>query len=184
MRTFDDSDMKIAGSKPSEAVNASERETDVVYEHHRDSGNLAKSRRLGASLADYIERFGNVNGDPSTGDIKIELHKRLLAIFAMVVGIESLLPDRVLIRASLNVFYDTLKKEKPQLYDAMSSSGAFTFYYLAYRKGSGSNREGIGSSFAMLCGNDGNQAFIDMGLAVFDEYYSYVEQLIGELNFI
>lgn len=180
---FDDSDMKIAGENPSDGV-GTDAETDRLYAYRLERGELANARRLGATLADYVEGQGGGSDDILAPDMKIAMHKQLLAIFALVVGVESSMPDRILTRACLNVFYNTLKKDSPRLYDAMSASGAFSFYYLKYRKDSADGGVyGIAESFAMLCGSERDTALREMGENIFRKYYNISLELVKDMSF-
>ena len=180
----DDSDMKIAGGSEAEIAHpAHDPGIDRIYAYRLERGELANARRLGATLADYVEGQGGGSADILSPDMKIAMHRQLLAIFALVVGVESAMPDRILTRACLNVFYDTLKKDNPRLYDAMSASGAFSFYYLKYRKDSDDGVYGIAESFAMLCGSERDSGLRDLGESIFRKYYNTSLELVGDMAF-
>lgn len=174
----DDSDMKIAGNRPK-----SQPEPDAAaeYEFQKESGNIVKACRLGATLAGRAEEIAALHGTPEQGDTA-ELHRKLLNIFAMVSAVETYLPDRILVRACLNVFYDTLKKENPTIYDSMSASGAFTFYYLEYRR-TGDKAADIGSAYAMLCGSEDDESLKKSGNEIFVKTCDYVRSIIDEMAF-
>ncbi len=177
----DDSDMKIVGAGTTPAYDcAAESEALEKYDQLRRSGELAKARRLGAFLAAHIEE---INGEPecALGE-KIGLHRRLMIIFASVAAMERELPERILVQTALNVFYDTLKKDSPGLYDSMSASGAITFYYLEYRK-LGRMPADIGGAFAMLCGREEDAVLIEMGSGLFARAFDYVCSVIQNVGF-
>ena len=181
---YDDSDMKIVGSGGitigADGSSEDDRRTESEYERQLGNGNLARARRLGATLADSAERLES--DGPAVTDA-ISAHKKMMMLFALVIGIEEELDDQLLRRAALNVFYDTLKKEKPLLYDSMSSSGAFTFYYLDYRKG-GDRTARLSKSFAMLCGREDDEELAKCGGGIFNEYRDYAKRAIGEMSFV
>lgn len=193
--SFDDSDMKIAGENGTDIgkdVSSGDTDIDKLYAFHLERGDLANSRRLGATLADYVRGQGDSPNDPRNfsghpggafPDMKIAMHKQLLAIFALVVGIESSMPDRILTRACLNVFYDTLKKDSPALYDAMSASGAFSFYYLEYREDESNGVFGIAENFAMLCGSEKDPALMELGENIFRKYFNVSLGLVKDMEF-
>lgn len=188
----DDSDMKIAGQEYREELRSPvDHEIDRLYERHRSCGNITRAQRLGASLAEYmVSNAAGENGVaadcvvlPPSADARVALHVQLLSIFALVTGVENSMPDKLLTRACLNVFYDSLKKERPHLYDAMSASGAFSFYYLNYRRGGSGSITGIASDFAMLCGSRDDKELYDLGLSVFQRFNSYACSLIRDMVF-
>lgn len=179
----DDSDMKIAGAEISaEPEGISDAESLEIYDRMRRNGDLSRARRLGASLAGSIDRLhSELLTDKS--DETVVLHSKLLVVFSAVAGIESMLSNRMLVRTALNVFYDTLKKDSPEIYDSMSVSGAVTFYYLEYRK-LGDAAADIGGKFAMLCGRDEDDELMRLGLDIFTHGFDYVRSVIDEMAFI
>ena len=139
-------DVKLAGDRPSEQIRESHA-ADDKWETYQQNGNIARAQKIGATLGGIIA--GNKQGDAGAGR-EDTLHM-VLAAFACVAAMESGLPDKLLVRVALNVFYDVVKKENPWLYDQMGSSGAFTFFYLAWRKPGDAYRN-VAETFAMLAG--------------------------------
>jgi len=181
-RMDDDSDMKIAGVSDSAASDsAMDPESIDAYDRMRRSGELSRARRLGASLADCIEDVFKSLAIKSS-DETVLLHSKLLVIFSAVAAMESDLPNPMLARTALNVFYDTLKKDSPELYDSMSVTGAVTFYYLEYRK-LGVMPADIGGKFAMLCGREEDDALMSLGLDVFTRSFDHVRKIIDGMSF-
>ena len=182
--TYDDSDMKIAGNYAGGDASDGIDKSDRLYAYRLEHGEIANARRLGATLADYVEGQSGNSGDIFGPEMKIAMHRQLLSIFALVVGVESSMPDRILTRACLNVFYDTLKKDNPKMYDAMSASGAFSFYYLKYRKDSADGGVyGIAESFAMLCGSEKDTALREIGESIFRKNYNIALELVNDMSF-
>ena len=181
MNNFDDSDIKIFGGGSKSGSKSIDVDSAQLFEMQKANGNIARSQMLGAALAERVDGL-DICIDEVCDEVTSN-HMRILMIFSMVVGIEEGLPDRILVRTALNVFYDTLKKEKPQLYDSMSASGAFTFYYLEYRRG-GDKAKRIAKAFTMLCGNDGDEKLIGAGDALFCGYFDHARGLSEEMNFV
>lgn len=181
---FDDSDMKIAGEKmPKGSSFQQENETVNLYEIQRQNGNLAKAQRIGATLVERIGKLTLDNRDSITDNDRYAVQKKLLMIFGFVVGIEEFSPNKLLVRTSLNVFYDTLKKEDPALYESMGLTGAFSFYYLEYRR-KGDITQNIANAFAMLCGAEGDIALVESGADIFGHYFSFVKALIAQAGYV
>lgn len=180
---FDDSDMKIVDDRPGRKIGSSA--DDAPVEEQLANGNIACARTAGACIAGLIEteatRLDSGAFAIPNCDDKDVLSRKLLMIFALVVAIEQKIEDKFLMRTALNSFYDTLKKENPEIYDAMSSSGAFTFYYLAYRRAN--DTRSVGSTFSMLCGNDGEEPYINVGCAVFEHYFKLGSDTIAAVKF-
>ncbi len=178
----EDNDIKIAGSAGgADAVKAAEPDDIENYDRMRRNGDLSRARRLGASLAGNIDSLYDALGAEAQDDT-VALHSKLLTVFSVVAALESLLPNRMLVRTALNVFYDTLKKDFPELYDSMSVSGAVTFYYLEYRK-LGKTAADIGGKFAMLCGREEDDVLMTLGLDIFTRGFDHVRTLIDDMAF-
>lgn len=179
---FDDSDMKIVGGPSAQQNEIKDNESVNLYEEQQLNGNIDKAQTLGATLAGDIGALQVDSTSSLPDDDMISVQQKLLMIFSFVVGMEEYLPNKLLVRTSLNVFYDTLKKENPALYESMGLTGAFSFYYLEYRR-SGDAAANIANAFAMLCAAEDNSDFVETGSAIFDKYYSFVKELISQVGF-
>ena len=62
-------------------------------------------------------------------------------------------------------------------------NGAFSFYYLAYRRGSEVERR-IGQTFAMLCSHDGDPIYQELGEALYCWFLSVVKEEAENLKII
>ena len=109
------------------------------------------------------------------------LQRRLLLSFTATVGFEQFCRDDTLAGIAQKSFIDTVKKENDELYRSSSDTGAFSFYYLAYRRGSEIDRR-IGQTFAMLCSHDGDPIYQELGEALYCWFLSAVRKAAGELN--
>ena len=74
--------------------------------------------------------------------------------------------------------HDSLRKESPAFYKNISDGAAFTFYYLALKKG-GSLESDIGEAFAMLCSvRKDNESFVEAGRIIWKESAAVIENEI------
>ena len=72
-----------------------------------------------------------------------------------------------------------VEKLMPYLGGFMLDSGAFSFYYLAYRRGNEVDRR-IGQTFAMLCAHDGDPIYQELGEAIYCWFISRVSKKLKE----
>ena len=189
----DDSDMKIADfsdGRPKEAtLSPREPDKDPAYlelMENRKNGNLDKARRLGAALADeaaYAEKSGFLKPSPVREDYAVLSQCRVLMCFAATVGAETCTPNLLTAHTALNVFYDRLKRQSPQLYEEVNEAGSFSFYLLEYRKG-GDVERGIGRAFAMLCGRDGDAVCSELGETLYCRCLHIGRKRAKELAFV
>lgn len=173
MTIYDDSDIKIAGA-PGDKKSAREDDAIDSYEQQHANGNLTRALRLGLTLCCELDKFKSEQDVPN--------QRKLLGIFSYVIAVEELLGNEHLVRTTLNVFYDSLKKSDPELYDRMSSSGAFTFYYLEHRRTCDS-AENVAKAYAMLSGKEGDGDCISEGVEIIKTNFEFTRRLIDELGF-
>ncbi len=185
--SFDDRDIKIFGEGGEDVNRVVEDEEYVkLINEKRGSRNIRRAIQLGASLVMEIERCmpdlnEGVFALPDDVDTML-LNRSMLMVFSMITGIEEYLPGSALVGSTLNAFYDSLKKENPKLYDDMSATGAFTFYYLAYRR-DGDPKQRVAQAFAMLCGDENNEDLIQVGLAIYQRYRQIVQDFVQRACF-
>lgn len=182
----DDRDVKIFGEDKDDDGISEDSEYVKLINEKKGSRNIRRAMQLGASLVMEIERrMPDLNSGvfslPDEQDPML-LHRSMLMVFSMIIGMEQYIPGKALIGTSLNVFYDTLKKENPKLYDDMSATGSFTFYYLAYRR-DGDPKHRVAQSFAMLCGDENNDDLIQVGEAIYHRYRHIVKEFVEEIGF-
>lgn len=103
----------------------------------------------------------------------------MLLSFTATVGFERYIENDTLVGIAQKSFLDTLKKQSNELYKSSSDTGAFSFYYLAYRRGSETERR-IGQTFAMLCSHDGDPIFQELGEALYCWFSSVVRKIAAE----
>lgn len=182
----DDRDMKIFSGDTDENSSTEDSEYVRLINEKKGSRNIRRAMQLGASLVMEIDNsMSELNSGvfalPEDQDPML-LHRSMLMVFSMIIGLEQYIPGKALVGTALNVFYDTLKKEDPKLYDDMSATGSFTFYYMAYRR-DGDPKHRVAQAFAMLCGDENNDDLIQVGEAIYHRYRHLVREYVNEVGF-
>lgn len=164
-----DSDIKIAGDKPSLDIKRARNQSGDIL----DSVLLKRAKEIGRTVAvRFIE--DSMNGESEEFcDYELLVQRRLLLSFTATVGFESYIEDDTLSGIAQKSFLDTVRKHSEDLYKTSSDTGAFSFYYLAYRRGGEIDRR-IGQTFAMLCSHDGDPIFQELGEALYCWFSSVV----------
>ena len=184
-----DDDIKIADiesikslSKRNKQKNCSAHEE---YDRETAKGNTLKAKALGYELADDIiknlDRF--TAGSEEIENSEISAQRGVLMVFAATVVIENKIDSSVVSRIAENSFNERLESAAPWLYKAVGDSGAFSFYYLAYRRGTEVERR-IGQTFAMLCSHDGDPVYQELGEAIYCWFISHAEKKLGAADII
>ena len=175
-----DKDMKIAGDKPSRDLKQN-RETGE--QAPASKADLAAAKELGRTVAFcFMQDAEKVARLPEDDDSQPVVQRRLLLSFTATVGFEQFCPSDTLAGIAQKSFLDTLKKEDGELYRSSSDTGAFSFYYLAYRRGSEIDRR-IGQTFAMLCSHDGDPIYQELGEALYCWFLSVVRKSAANAGF-
>lgn len=182
----DDRDIKIFSGETDGDASAEDSEYVRLINEKKGSRNIRRAMQLGASLVMEIDNsMSELNSGvfalPEDQDPML-LHRSMLMVFSMIIGLEQYIPGKALVGTALNVFYDTLKKENPKLYDDMSATGSFTFYYMAYRR-DGDPKHRVAQAFAMLCGDEENDDLIQVGEAIYHRYRHLVREYVAEVGF-
>lgn len=171
-----DSDMKIVGSKPSLDVKLNRNNSSI--DAKVDKVKASKAKLIGKAVAEQFIDAVNSEGEEDSKDFELQLQRRLLLSFTATVGFEKYLEDS-LAGVAQKSFLDSLKAKSEELYLTSSDTGAFSFYYLAYRRGLDIERR-IGQTFAMLCSHDGDPIFQELGEALYCWFLSVVGRTIEE----
>ena len=111
------------------------------------------------------------------------IQRRMLLSFTATVGFEQLSTDDTLSGIAQKSFLDTVKKADAELYRTCEDTGAFSFYYLAFRRGGDTDRR-IGQTFAMLCSHDGDPIYQELGEALYCWFLSIVKKSAKEFDII
>ncbi len=177
---FEDRDMKIVGEKPSESVkrNAEKKEADIS----KISVDSALGKKLGKAVAHEFIKAGSASFAETEDDDNYMMMQRLLLLsFTVTVGLESFCENDTVSGIAQKTFLDTLRRDAPELYSYTSDTGAFSFYFLAYRRGTEVVRR-IGQTFAMLCSHDGDPIYQELGETLYCWFYSVIEQTVKNIN--
>lgn len=170
-----DNDIKIAGDKPS--LDIKKNREIAMGEQSLDKLTISRAKSWGKTVAlQFIEdaqQSGNLSDDATNFEMLI--HRRMLLSFTATVGFEQFSDDDAIVGIAQKSFIDTIKRLEPAIYKTSEDTGAFSFYYLAFRRGGEVERR-IGQTFAMLCSHDGDPIFQELGEALYCWFLSVVEK--------
>ncbi len=173
----DDLDVKIAGDKPS--VDVRRNKNTTVQSSSVSPEQIKGAKAVGKTVANSFIADAETEVDPEFRDYDMILQRRLLLSFTATAGFEQYISDDTLVGIAQKSFLDTLNKHNAELYKTSSDTGAFSFYYLAFRRGSEVDRR-IGQTFAMLCLHDGDPIFQELGEALYCWFLSVVRKAVNE----
>lgn len=168
-----DEDIKIAGDKPSESIN-SQKSDDVIIE---SAENVNMAKRIGEIVAKKYLEDTNITDDENFNNAELLIQRKILLSFTATVGFETYIDDDSLSGVAQKSFLDTIKQSKDKYNKSSSDTGAFSFYYLAFRRGDDIERR-IGQTFAMLCAHDGDPIFQELGEALYCWFLSIVKETV------
>lgn len=175
MNLCSDLDIKIAGDRPSETVR---RIPEGKSEPALSEDVIKRARALGRSVAlSFIDDASSASAGEEAAEPEMLAQRRLLLSFTATVGFEQYCAGDAVCGIAQKSFLDTLKKQDKELYRSSSDTGAFSFYYLAYRRGSEVDRR-IGQTFAMLCSHDGDPIYQELGEALYCWFLSTVKKAV------
>ena len=142
---------------------------------------IKKAKEWGKAVAlEFIEDAKSAVENAEDGEMLVQ--RRMLLSFTATVGFEQLCSDDALVGVAQKSFIDTLKATDDGLYRTSGDTGAFSFYYLAFRRGGEVDRR-IGQTFAMLCSHDGDPVYQELGEALYCWFLSVVKDLAENLSF-
>ena len=172
-----DEDIKIA-SIGKDKPKRNEHEI-VLDEYTRETakGNTEKAKLLGKTLAqEVVSRLDSFPMDENEeSDEAMTVQRGIMMTFAAIIALEENIPSEVVHQTAENSFNSELEKISPDIYKAVGDSGAFSFYYLAYRRGTEVVRR-MGQTFAMLCSHDGDPVYQELGEAIYCWFKSFAEK--------
>ena len=175
-----DEDIKIAGNKPSQEIK--QRKAQGSTEELISPEEIQQAKKLGRIIA---EKFCADNKEFSIAndefDSQMALQRRLLLSFTASVSFECFCKSDTVAGIAQKNFIDEIKNISGTLYDSSSDTGAFSFYYLAVRRGGEIERR-IGQTFAMLCSHDGDPIYQELGEALYCWFSSSIEKTVNELG--
>ncbi|MDD4699920.1 MAG: hypothetical protein PHV07_06640, partial [Oscillospiraceae bacterium] len=147
-------DIKIAGEHPSDDIkkNRNNNYNSAEMERETENGNIERAKKFGQTIANEVIRSVNmfVSDEEQSKNAELRLQRGILLTFTAVAGIERICKSQMLSNVAKSSFYQVLSEEAQELYRCMVDTGAFSFYYLAFRRGIEVDRR-IGQTFAMLC---------------------------------
>ncbi len=170
---YNDSDIKIAGDKPSLDVKKNLK-TAQPKEFTTDKG-YKFAKQWGSTVAQKFIEDANINSQTTDIDFEMIIQRRLLLSFTATIGFELYADNDSLSGIAQKSFIDTVKKYSTQLYETSQDTGAYSFYYLAFRRGGDTERR-IGQTFAMLCSHDGDPIYQELGEALYCWFLSVVKK--------
>ena len=178
---YSDKDIKIAGDKPSRDIEKNKKH--IAQKTVSDSAAQA-ARELGEIIAlKFIEDSHEFSNTDDVTDFEMIIQRRLLLSFTATVGFELYCGDDTACGIAQKSFIDELKKREPEIYKTSSDTGAFSFYYLAFRRGSEIERR-MGQTFAMLCSHDGDPVYQELGEALYCWFLAAIRKTAKELGLI
>ena len=183
----DDADMKIAPESFSPRWGD---QTDIDSEaedflRQKSAGNIRLARELGERYAALLMAQVSENFDPWPEDLAGELHAhhRLLLLTYTVNRVAGeLSPSPVLAQTTINVFYQSLEEQAPQLDKYIRDMASYSLYMLHERSQSGAQDE-IGKIFARLCADKDNPGLIELGNRYYREYYTLCKDLHNQTQY-
>ncbi len=155
------------------------------YEKQKQSGNLLRATTLGKKLAeDFIANCHSEELMVSEADSEqLKTQKILLLSFTVIAGLEQFCPNATVANTARTVFFEELKRIDSDLSQKSSDNGAFSFYFLSFRRGNDIERR-IGQTFAMLCLHDGDPIYQELGEAIYCWFFSNVEKQVKNAEFV
>lgn len=182
-----DHDMKIVGEKPSDDVKKNkELYGDLAeYEKQKSNGNISKAKEVGKELAaDFVSVCKKDELTISENDSEsLITQKVLLLSFTVMAGLEEFCPNITVANAARTAFFDELHLLDKELFEKSSDTGAFSFYYLSFRRGTEVDRR-VGQTFAMLCSHDGDPIYQELGEALYCWFLSTVQKKVQKTEFV
>lgn len=174
----DDSDMKIVGEyvEPEETPDT----TSELLRQQQENGNLDRARALGAALIDAAKA---AEAEHPSENASLRLQRWLLLLFTADVELHRLLPNSLVAQTSANAFYDLLRTQATDIYDAVQQNGSLSFYYLCQENGSVSV-EKAGQTFASLCGHANDRTYVALGEKLTQACLDHVRTLAAQQAFV
>ncbi len=173
-----DEDIKIAGSRPSQSVK--ENLAASVDEIALDEKDAERAQRFGMKIAEeFCNASAVYNEAVEETDVNMMVQRHLLLSFTVTIGFESYLKSETVAGIAQKSFLDTVREKAPELYKYTSDTGAFSFYYLAHRRGNEVERR-MGQTFAMLCAHDGDPIYQELGEVLYCWFSNRIKDLALE----
>ncbi len=177
---YSDKDIKIAGDKPSKDI---KKNIDIITSDKPDKAETLRAENWGKSVAlKFIEDAKENNYSEDTY-AEMLMQRRMLLSFTATIGFETLSLNETLSGIAQKSFLETVKLADAELYRTSADTGAFSFYYLAFRRGNEIDRR-MGQTFAMLCSHDGDPIYQELGEALYCWFFSEIKKSAEEYGII
>ena len=176
-----DVDIKIAGDKPSKDIFKS---TDTFVNAEEIDKKTAQNAKLwGKEVA--LKFIEDAKESQNSGNDYVEMlvQRCMLLSFTATAGFEIMSENDTISGIAQKSFIDTLKNDAPDIYASTADTGAYSFYFLAFRRGGEIERR-IGQTFAMLCSHDGDPIFQELGEALYCWFLSVIKSLAKQFNIL
>lgn len=173
-----DEDIKIAGNRPSESVkkNLATASNDGVV----SAEDANRAEQLGRIVAEEFCKASAAYTDAVEEiDVNMLVQRHLLLSFTVTVSFETYLSSDAVAGIAQKSFLSEVKRLEPNLYKHTTDTGAFSFYYLAHRRGGEVERR-MGQTFAMLCAHDGDPIYQELGEVLYCWFSSRIKELAEE----
>ena len=167
----DDADMKIVGEYRSHNHYDHFDALEFIEEtkKQRFNGNTAKAKVLGSNIVSAFsykaapeELYALADELGIMIDEETLLQIKILSVFSAEYCLNNFLPSPMLSSVAVGELYDVLMTVSPSFYEELSSSMAFSFYYLCVRESEGTPCK-VGEQFAMLCGEKNDTRYVEFG---------------------
>ncbi|MBO4694053.1 MAG: hypothetical protein J5659_06675 [Clostridia bacterium] len=176
MFSENDNDIKIYGDKKTDI---SDKTASFDEEKGISKEMKTNAQKVGKRVAEQFLRDAAAPQDGDNSDYNLLIQRRLLLSFSASAGFEQYIGNDTLVGIAQKSFLDTVRKSSEEIYKTSSDMGAFSFYYLAFRRGSDIERR-MGQTFAMLCSHDGDPIFQELGEALYCWFTSVVRKAVRE----
>ncbi len=181
-RLFEDKDIKIVGDNPSESVRIYREQELNALKCSEEKISNAKS--FGAHIANEFFKAASAYTDAvEDSDFGMYVQRLYLLSFTVSASFENCIKSDEIVGVAQKSFLDTVNKNHPEIYKYTSDTGAFSFYYLAFRRGGDLERR-IGQTFAMLCSHDGDPIYQELGEVLYCWFSSLILDLAKQYNLV
>ena len=183
----EDSDMKIAGSKPEEPADDGELAAREFNEQ-KANGNIERAYKLGDRLAALLfttDEILALSAAPKYAQNEaVRTNARVLFAFMVDILLENCCPGSVTARTALNEFHKCVSERSEEIYRSIVDSPAFSLYLLCARDEKMASCSCIGHAFADGCGMDGDAGVATVGDELYGAFYERCAAEIRKTDFI
>ena len=185
MTNKEDCDIKIFTSKKNIDQDSGVLSFVEGMNHHRQNGNVDKAKMLGAELGEEARKNSNKSILSDEDFLADDIFPQVCALmlFSAEAALNYFLPSQQLSTIAINSLHEKLTENKSAIYDDVTNSPAFSFYYLSVRKGGTDIPKDIGEAFAMLCRHESDEKYIEEGKNLYNYILKIIEDKISKIDF-